>query len=271
MDVKEILARLERNEGYFPRGAVLEAIRRRIEIVPALIRILEEVSRDPERFASNRDRMIHIYAMYLLAQFRVARAYPLLVKIFSAPGELPFELVGDVVTEDLGMILASVSDGEMSGMASLVENEQANEYVRAAAMDGLVTLVVCGKRSRDEVMAYFGGLFRKLERRPSMAWHGLVNACMRLCPEEVVKEIRQAYKDGLVNPESIRWKNVERALELSKESAIKELKGSHRLVTNVEKEMEWWECFREDASSNGRRRARFIAPPPSRGTQEAIR
>jgi hypothetical protein len=264
MDLKEILSHLERNKGYFPRAAVLEAVARRIEIVPALLRILEEVSRDPERFASDGDRMIHIYAMYLLAQFRVARAYPLLVQIFSAPGELPFELVGDVVTEDLGMILASVSDGDMSGMASLVENEQANEYVRAAATDGLVTLVVCGKRSRDEVMAYFGSLFHKLERRPSMAWHGLVSACVRLCPEEVVKQIRQAYKDGLVNPELIRWKNVERALELGKESAIKELKGSNRLVTDVEKEMEWWECFHEDASSTGRRRARFIAAPPAR-------
>jgi len=41
----------------------------------------------------------------------------------------------------------------MTGMASLVENERANEYVRSAALKGLVTLVACGKRSRDEVVA----------------------------------------------------------------------------------------------------------------------
>jgi hypothetical protein len=266
MDLREILSHLERNEGYFPRAAVLQAVAHRIEIVPALLRILEEVSRDPERFASNRDRMIHIYAMYLLAQFRVTRAYPLVVKIFSAPGELPFELAGDVVTEDLGTILATLSDGDMSGMASLAENEQANEYVRSAAMDGLVTLVACGKRSREEVMAYFGSLFHKLERRPSMAWNGLVSACADVGPGEVVKEIRRAYEDGLVNPDLIRWKNIERALALGKEGAIKELKGRCHLITDAEAEMEWWACFREEAGSTGRRRARFIAPPPARRT-----
>jgi hypothetical protein len=239
---------------------------RRIEIVPALLRILDEVAKDPERFASDRDRMIHIYAMYLLAQFRVTRAYPLLVQIFSAPGELPFELAGDVVTEDLGMILASLSDGDMSGMASLVENEQANEYVRSAAMDGLVTLVACGKRKRDEVMDYFASLFHKLERTPSVAWNGLVSACANLCPEEVVEEIRQAYEDGLVNPDFIRWKSIERALELGKEGAMKELKSRYHLIADVEKEMEWWACFREEASSTGRRKPRFIAPPPTRRT-----
>ena len=271
MELSEILSHLERNEGYFPRAAVQEAVDCRIEIVPALLRILEEVAKDPERFASDGDRMIHIYAMFLLAQFRVTRAYPLLVQIFSAPGELPFELVGDVVTEDLGMILASLSDGDMSGMASLVEDEQANEYVRAAALDGLVTLVACGKRGRDEVMAYIGRLFHKLERRPSMAWNGLVSACVDLCPEEVVKEIRRAYEDGLVNPDFIRWKNVERGLALGKEGAMKDLRSRYHLITDVEEEMEWWACFREEASSTGRRKARFIAPPPSRETQEPIR
>jgi len=100
MDIKEILSHLERNEGYFPRAAVQEAIDHRDEMIPALLGVLEDVDRNPRPFASP-NRFIHIYAMYLLAQFRDTRAYPLLVKIFSAPGELPFQLAGDVVTEDL--------------------------------------------------------------------------------------------------------------------------------------------------------------------------
>ena len=37
--------------------------------------------------------------MYLLAQFREARADPLLLTIFSTPGEFALDLVEDVVTE----------------------------------------------------------------------------------------------------------------------------------------------------------------------------
>ena len=58
-----------------------------------------------------------------------------------------------------------------------MESEQADEYVRSAALDGLLALVACGRRSLDEMMAYFGRLFRTLEGTPSMAWDGLAAAC----------------------------------------------------------------------------------------------
>ncbi len=151
MNNREILQQMERNDGYFARAAVEEAVAHREEIIPELLRILEEVAADPERFAKDPDYMALTYAMFLLAQFREARAYPLLVRIFSSPGELAFDLAGDAVTEHLANILASVSDGDMSGMMALIENEQANEYVRSAAMKGLVTLVAAGRRTRDEV------------------------------------------------------------------------------------------------------------------------
>jgi len=271
MDLKEILSHLERNEGYFPRAAVQEAIDHRVEIVPALLGILEDVARDPEPFTSDGGRFIHIYAMYLLAQFRETRAYPLLVQIFSAPGEMPFDLAGDLVTQDLGRILASVSDGDVDGMTSLVENEQANEYVRSAAMDGLVTLVVCGQRTREEVMAYFSSLFHKLARRPSQAWNGLVSACADLCPEEVVEEIRQAYEDGLVDPGYIGWKDIERALALSKEAAIESLKDHCQMITDVGEEMAWWACFDENVLGKGLRKAPPSLPQASLWPQEPIR
>jgi len=79
--LQEILSQLERNEGRFPRIALQQAAVHREEIVPELLKVLEEVARDPQPFATNGGRMIHIYAMFLLAQFREPRAYPLLVKI----------------------------------------------------------------------------------------------------------------------------------------------------------------------------------------------
>ncbi len=270
MDLKEILSHLERNEGYFPRAAVQEAIDHRDEMIPALLGILEEVAKDLNPFVGG-GRFIHIYAMYLLAQFRETRTYPLLVRIFSTPGELPMDLAGDVVTEDLGRILASVSDGDMGGMISLVENEEANGYVRSAAMRGLVTMVACGQRSRDEVMAYFKSLFQKFNRSFSHAWTALVRSCTELCPEEVVEEIRQTYESELVESSFIRWEDVEEALAGGKEAAIEELKGRYTLITDVADELGWWACFREGASNVGRRKALFGAPPLRLGTPKPVR
>ena len=42
--------------------------------------------------------MAHLYAMFLLAQFREARAYPLVVRFASLPGDLLDSLCGDFIT-----------------------------------------------------------------------------------------------------------------------------------------------------------------------------
>ena len=245
MNVEEILAELDRKHTEVPRIALEEAVAQREEIIPHLLAVLEDVARDPALFAEDKDRNVHIYAMYLLAQFRETRAYSLLVKIFSAPGETPFELAGSVVTQDLTSILASVSDGDVSGMVELVENESANDYVRGAALDGLVTLMVFGRLSRDEVTAYFRHLFQTLVRRHSAVWDGLANACADIGPREFATEIRQAYDEGLVDPWSIGWEEVEELLDVSPEVALEKSRHRNRLITDTAKAITWWSSFHQ--------------------------
>ena len=245
MDVEQILEELDRNPTQVPQIALKEAVAHRKEIIPRLLAVLEEAAKNQAFFAGDQDRNVHIYAMYLLAEFRELRAYPLLVKIFSAPGEVPFDLAGDVVTQDLCSILASVSGGDPSGMMELVENEKANEWVRGAALDGLVTLVACGGQSRDEVMAYFRRLFQILEREPSAMWDSLANVCADLCPREVITELNQAYDDGLVDPAAIGWDEVEAALDMGPDAALKEARHRNRLITNTADSIKWWACFHE--------------------------
>ena len=243
MDVQDILKPLEVNEGTFPREAVVQAIEQREAMTPELLRILE-YARDNVEHLSETGYMSHIYAMYLLAQFREPKAYPLIVQFFSVPGDITLDVTGDVVTEDLGRILASVCDGDISLITSLVENEETNEYVRNAALTSLVILVACGEQDRDDVMAYYQSLFRsKLLRTPSYVWDGLVAASSALYPEEVYEDIKQAYSDGLAEPYLER---VDRFLSRDKALVLSELDSRERLtlIDDTIREMEWWACFR---------------------------
>ena len=244
MDIDELFARLDDEQaGSFPEDLVAEVIARREEVTPRLLGILEDIDRNPQPWLADGDRMLHIWAFYLLALFRETRAYPLLARIFSRPGEFGYELAGDVLTQDLGRILASVSGGDVSEMKDLIENEQANEYVRSLAMDGMVSLVNTGQRTRDEVMAYFLELFHKLERKPGVQWDGLANACTDLWPQEALQELEQAYKAGLVDPFSIAWKDVEDALALGQQGAMRQACNREPLITDLAKDMGWMQCF----------------------------
>lgn len=124
----EILQELRPYTGRFPRRAVLSAIAQREAITPHLLQALEEVAQAPAEFARREDYMLQLFAAYLLAQFREKRAYRPLIQILRAPGEIPFDLFGDTVTERLNAILASVYDGDPTPLHQLVEDGEVNEY-----------------------------------------------------------------------------------------------------------------------------------------------
>src|SRR5262249_49407406 len=245
MDVQEILQQFATNTGTFPREAVAQAIAQREAITPELLRILAEAQHNIEHLIES-DSMAHIFAMYLLAQFREPRAYPLIVEFFSIPGDIALDTTGDVATEDLGRILASVSCGDIRLMTTLVENEHANEYVRVAALRGLVTLVACGEQSRDDIIAYLQRLFQGgLAREVSFVWYGVVSASNDLYPEELYTDIKHAYDEELIEPGFIGLDDIDETLQRGKERVLDALHHNQRysLITDTITEMEWWACF----------------------------
>jgi hypothetical protein len=147
----------------------------------------------------------------VLAQFREKRAYPLAVKLFSAPGEVPFDLYGDTVTEGLGQIFGSIYDGDPTPLETLIEREDVNEYVRDAAIETFLVLEHTGQLSREQVVGYFQRLFGgRLQRTHSHAWDGLVSAVGELPAPELLADVRRAYEAGLVDPGFASLERIER-------------------------------------------------------------
>jgi len=265
MTIPEILNELGPHTGRFPMQAMRAAIEQREAITPELLRVVEAVAENAEQYARREGHMLHVFALYLLAQFREKRAYPFVVKMFSASGETPFELAGDTVTERLNRIFASVYDGNPAPLQELVENEAANEYVRDAAIDAFVVLAHTGQMTREAVVAYFTALFHgKLKRSPSHAWDGLAVAVADLPAPELLEYVRQAYAEGLVNPWFASLEGIERTLR-ERESGRRE-RG--RVITDAIAEMEWWASFKKagqtsSKAAQARQSAAVAADTPS--------
>ena len=77
-----------------------------------------------------------------------------------APGAAPIwfnlfqacDLAGDTVTEGLSRIFGSIYNGDPAPLQSLVENDDANEYVRSAAIDAFLEELRVGRRSSDNTL-----------------------------------------------------------------------------------------------------------------------
>ncbi|HEY7182730.1 MAG TPA: DUF1186 domain-containing protein [Blastocatellia bacterium] len=240
LSVEEIMEIFSYDDQVFPRHALRQAVEKKEEITPHLLNALERAADDPAGVLEEDDDT-RIYAMFLLAQFREKRAYPLIVKLASHPPELVDALLGDIPTEDLANILASVSMGDTGLIAELAANRDAEEFTRAAAVRSWLSLVVSGQRSRDEAMAYYKSLFEGgLEDRNEVVWSELVDAANDLFPEEVYDHIKKAYEDGLVDEYIVHPDWVDEQMATGKEEVLADLTEWNHLVEDVTVEMRAW-------------------------------
>jgi hypothetical protein len=122
----------------FPEAADEAAIAQKEKITPLLINLLEETLQNYQ--LTQQEFFGHLYALFLLASFREKRAFPLVIKIAELPDDWPDQLLGDTITEDLHRILASLYDGNLKALQSLIENPDVYHWSRDAALKALLLL-----------------------------------------------------------------------------------------------------------------------------------
>ncbi|HUT52494.1 MAG TPA: DUF1186 domain-containing protein [bacterium] len=245
MELEKIIAELSTGTREIPREALAEAAAHREEIIPALVASLESAVDDPGVVAESvENSSLLCHALYLLAQFREKRAYPLIVKLFSLPEDELDQLTGDILTQDGHRILASVCQGDTGLIKELLENPEAYEFSRSAGLCSLLVLLKAGQISREEVMEYFKSLFHgKLEREPSSIWSDLVCCCSDIWPGEVIEEIREAFDDGRIDPAMIGPREFERDFKAGKDQCLARDLGNYTMIDDVAKDTSWWSCY----------------------------
>jgi hypothetical protein len=244
----EFLQPLEFLTRPFPHDAVTAAISRREESTLHLLHALEWADQNPD--AANDARppyTLHLFALFLLAQFRERRAYPLIVRLAR---NAEFEtLTGSVATESLRQILASVCDGNTAPIESLIEDSEVDEWVRGAAVGSLGVLLHTGAKSCDAVSAYFGQLLAgRLEREPNHVWDALIEVCADFGMIEHLGEIRRLYREDIADPWVDHLEDLEYEIALPPGTSTRVRWDRYALIDDTVAAMEWWHCFSEEAA-----------------------
>ena len=185
--------------------------------------------------------------MYLLAKWREPRAYPYVVRWLSLPGEAPFDIAGDVVTQDGGRILAAVCDGDLEPIKALVVDRSANEYGRGAGVTALALLAAWAEVPRESIVTSFLWLAREgLEREPSQVWNSLAADSADIEALPLFPELRRAYADGLIEPQFMHPSELDEVEAAPRGSVLEETRERHPPIDDVVEATAWWGRF-EDA------------------------
>lgn len=140
MKVKDIIESFKYNKGKFEENSIIEARKKQKEVTEELLIELEKVANNIELYSQEKDYFFPIYAMYLLAEFREKKAFPIIIKLISQDKNEVDKLLGDLITEDLKRILASTFDGNIECLYNIIANLELNEFVRSAAFCSLEIL-----------------------------------------------------------------------------------------------------------------------------------
>jgi hypothetical protein len=248
MEIQVLINSLATFDGKYKRDEVDEALSRRDEITPMFIENLQGVLKDPDKYLKDPNNFSHIYSVMLLGHFKEKRSHEVILSLFSLPNDMPYELFGDLTTDNLPVILLCTCDSCFDGIKELVLNKKADEFCRGSALRAMTYGVVNGSISREEVLSFFENILNNRQSEyPSHFFDEMAANICDLYPQELMGLIKDCYEDGYIHPGYIDIESFESALKAGKESCLKKLEMDleRSSLEDLHERMSWWACFQE--------------------------
>ncbi len=229
----------------YPKAAVRYVIEHKEEATPKLLDLLRYVVENYESLDKNY--FGHLHAMFILSKFREQQAFDLIVAIAKLPDDWPDILLGDLITEDLHCVLASVYNGNLQALKNIVEDPRTYVWSRSAALNSLLILFKLKMLKRDEVIDYFKTLFEHTTfANDEGAATSLVAVSRKLYPKELFNEIKQFFEDGNVDDWFIDIDDIKDVIALDQKTALEKFiytNPYYSLIDDATYSMEGWCCF----------------------------
>ena len=252
MSPEEILADLSTRTGAVPVAALeAAALHQEVLTEPLLdaLRRFVERTRHADAGEDDSDRLADM-AMYLLAQFREVRAFPLYEELCRLPEERSEFWLGDMLNQDFPCFLASTCGGDAGRLQRLAEEPGLYSYARWTALNALVTLVAEGAWKRRDMIVWLGDIW---PRWPSSDndYTALIEAVCDLGAAELLPQVRQACAAQLVDPSYATLEEVEECCALDEAAIVRELRHGHHYLDDAAQSMSWQAQFHPDGGDDG--------------------
>lgn len=251
--MEKIINELKHYTGKFPGEALEKAVMNKSEITPLLLFALDDLLADPQMYLNDDDYMLHLYSLYLLAQFREKRAFDRIIKLITLPPDAVELLLGDVITESLPDILYSTYTGELSVLERVIENRNADLFVRGSVLDVLGKLYSDGAISEGYLVNYLRQLIA--ERTYDLETEEVFCSFIQGIVADhdlatMVGDIQKLYDEDRIDPTA--FGDYDEFLAWMRETGDG---GRVKYIDDVIAEMSWWACF-DEAEANLKQQTR---------------
>jgi len=245
MDITQALENIKTLKPKFAEEEV-NCIRENREIaIPTLIEYVKAVAVGDDSLPEND---AHVYAPFLLAEFRAKEAFQYILKVLEYNRDYVDFLMKDILTENYGQIIASVATvDDVSRIKEVIENPGLDEYHRLCGLTALLTLYVENDYSREELFPYLGELLDRFRNDFDFVAF-VVSDCADVYAEEHFDTIEEMFENDKIDETYIDYKDFcDLTSDGDADSAKKKLRaeGRHSYINDTVKSMSWWHCFKQ--------------------------
>jgi uncharacterized protein len=136
--------------------------------------------------------------VHVLGEIGDERALPPLLEVLSLPPEMMDKLLGGTITESLPRILMRLGGSGAEGLQRLIENRAADDFVRNAAFDAWIYLVLTGHIARDAAHAYVVDYPERVSPPPGdFGWVSWVDAVAALGFDDLRDPVARVFADKI--------------------------------------------------------------------------
>ena len=160
--------------------------------------------------------------MYLLAQLKEQRAFPLIIKICELPPFVCEYLLGDVLTESLYALLASTFNGNLQELNRIATNQYLNEYARGAAIGAHLILYKHEIISRKQLIQIMKNWFADFVHDYSYIPSKLIDCCNHIHATELTQEIETYFDLDLADPFCASKNDLQKHFALPRAEALRQ-------------------------------------------------
>ncbi|MDR2855904.1 MAG: DUF1186 domain-containing protein [Methanomicrobiales archaeon] len=259
MELYQALENIKRFKPVFAEEEIHCIREHRDEAIPVLLGVVQNIADNPDKIPPSPEEFDDpTYAIFLLAEFRVNDAFEPFIKILEFDEETAHFVLGDMITEGYGRLIASVAhENDIDRLKQVIENTEIHDYHRTAALEALIVMHAVGAYSREELVSYLGyllSLSSKLEDGDDgMFTTFLVSFCRTVDAKEHFDRIMELYDRWMIDRSIIqREEFTEESSEVDRETGFKKSRfhENYTLIADVITEMQGWACFSSETEGD---------------------
>jgi hypothetical protein len=244
--IEELRNHFDQSPSVYPREIVERIVQQKDYVTPKLLELLEKFATHTSRHLSKTEEQCGIIALFVLAEFRESKAFPLVLHLCKLPSDTIEFYLGDMISESIPEHLATTYNGDLKSICDIVTNLYYSRLARASVLRTIVMLYKHNIISRKEIVTVFASFFDALYDDFTYVPSALVSCCCDIHATELLGQINEYVTNNIVEFDYIDPEFIAERLSLSRKEALEKMQtdSEYKIFTNIHDEMKW--LFRDD-------------------------